>query len=225
MNEEGGGSDLKGIYVQPRLPGFLTWEALGAAREVSILRIGYFGSVVVPALAYGIEIWNRAHPALRVALPDDFFITYLGTILLGMGHLLNELCVPRLVKMHGTLQGYEHALAEIAANRNVIFKAGQASAHFIALEKLRSAFSGEVDPAIIERVAEVIGERVAEIDPSLVGPKPEHVITAYAADWEEANQRYVALRILIVFLYVMAAGIVGWLAVSELISVWHARFP
>jgi hypothetical protein len=221
----------RGRFNIPRLAGAVEWESLGLLREIVALRVGYYGVFLIPILAYAVLEWNRIAPFLikdmpPVELPKILFFIFLGSMFLALGHLLNEVLCPKLIKLHGTLHRYQSTLAEYVANQDAIFRAAQTAEQLIILHEIRMKLPSEQGSPELEeltrRTAAATARAIAQSwqlpDSSLP------LLTGHQKEWDAANTRLPVVRWAIATLYGLAAAVAAGLAVVQLGRVLCATF-
>lgn len=204
------------------MAGLFRWESLALLRNVSILRIGYAGVIVVPAISYGIVIWNGAYPEATVTLPLPLLVAFVASCFLAVGHLLNEVFTPKLIKIYGSLQRYEQVLAEIVKNRDVIYRASEATTRLVTTKRLRETF-GDAPAEVLDDLSRAIAGEVSVLQRT--PEKGEATLATYEDDWNAANIKALPLRITILVCYVAASVLTAWLTYLQLGRVISAAYP
>ena len=107
--------------------GPFTWAGLSALRTLSFLKIGYVGAIGIPIAAYMLR--NAQSVGMDVRLPVTLFWMYLGSMLLALGHLLNEIACPYLLKKFPVLHEFRAQLAQSFAliQKPSVFLCGRGS--------------------------------------------------------------------------------------------------
>lgn len=192
----------------PKLAGALEWESLGLLRRIATLRIGYFGTVFIALVAYGIEAWNQAFPAKRIALPVSMFFAFLGSALLTVGHLLNEILCPKVIKVHTSLREYQASVAAHVDHEDAIVGAGKASDRLRLANDMSGRLPANIPDALRDRVAQAADALAQAFSDIAQLPSPnEPLVTNYRQVWEDANQALRGVRYVIGGCYIAAAVI------------------
>ncbi len=221
----------RGRFNIPRLAGTVEWESLGVLREIVALRVGYYGVFLIPILAYAVLEWNRISPYVikdlpPVELPKILFFMFLGSMFLAVGHLLNEVLCPKLIKLHGTLHRYQSSLAEYVDNQDAIFRATHTASALRFNEEIMMRLSpGHQSPELedlVRRAAAALA-RVAVRNQELPDSNVP-LLTEHQKEWDAANKRLPIVRWTIAILYSLAAIVAAGLAVVQLGRVLCATF-
>ncbi|MNJ33267.1 hypothetical protein D3C77_279480 [compost metagenome] len=199
-----------------------TWESFGALRNVSALKIGYLGALAVPVFSYWVNYVNSFFPESKIELSLSLFLTFLGSVLLSLADLLNEIACPKIIKTHKNSSAYRKELAELVTDDEKIFNAGRIAEILRVVNYLRELYP-DAEESALKKIAESIARRALE---DLVTPTDNDVVvTGYLKNWDTANTSMPLIRGIILLLYGLVSLIVFWLAVTELRDVFNATFP
>jgi hypothetical protein len=208
-------------FILDRQFGPFSWAGLSSLRTVSILKIGYIGFVGIPVAAYILNLIQKKY-GVEIHLPITLFWLYFGSTLLALGHLLNEVGCPQIIKRFSTLSEYRSHLAESFSNQHVICEAIKSSLREDIEEKLRiDQFrldelldSEEEKKALSEIIADVVQKSDGHKDSGLQNHiRPE-------TEWEDENKKFFLLRLSIVLLYGVSALVVTCFSIRQFAIVW-----
>jgi hypothetical protein len=198
----------------------IEWESVSPLRSIVVLRVGYLGAAAVPVIAYGIVLWNDWHPYRKpIHLPFNLFLTFLASTLLSVGHLLNEIFVPKLIKTYGTLHYYRRVLAEFVTNQKTITQAD--------LESMQLQFSSDLEAKLpghpLSALDEIAAGMAGTLSKYMTMPSKDHKpLTECDKDWKAANECRPWMKLFIVVCYISAGGIAAYLALVQLCRVFRA---
>ena len=171
-----------------------SWEILTGFRTASVLKIGYLGAIVVPAIKY-------ADPVLRSAggnSSDLLGLSFLASIALAVAHVANEIFCPHLLRVYPTFVLYHKAISEYTQQHDIIATA-QNKRRMTNLSREVGA-SLNVDDATRESLSQAILSTVDDLE-----PEPVSVLNTYEQDWEKANLSFAIVRLLVIFFYFVSA--------------------
>lgn len=208
--------------------GPITWAGLSSLRTVSFLKIGYIGAIGIPLAAFVLRQTQLL--GVDVQIPLTLFWMYLGSMLLALGHLFNEIACPYAIKKFQALHEFRTQTAESFAVQALIRHARQIN----LTDSVRTTLGrdGRMPVEDQEALAEEIARTVFDMgggdeEPpeqtkgvaatAVVSPDPETL-------WTQANESLYALRCVIVALYGTSALIVGFFSVRQFWIVLMATF-
>lgn len=215
----------------PKPAKFLGWEWLSKFRTLGVLRVGYAGVAFVPFFALLINTSNDAiYQALVSLAPDSVPIgsvefvlpmslawLFVGSLALAFGHLLNELACPPLIKMYGSVEAYRKSIAKHIKDQAVIDAA-------IAVQD--RDFLKDLCERLDEDAAEIIRRATDEVVSSVKAPsevaEAVETVRHFKAHWSKQDLSMRPLRVVIGTFYLAAAGILLYLLMRQLNSVYGA---
>jgi hypothetical protein len=200
--------------------GPFTWAGLSALRTVSFLKIGYLGAIGIPIAAYILR--SAQFFGISAYLPLTLFWMYIGSIALALGHLLNEIACPPLIKQFQTLHAFRAHLADSFAYQTTI--------HQAVKNNLKESIQNELwrDSKIPSQdhktLSEIVADVLTEVE-TVTNPGQENKEEiAPEKEWVTSNECRLLLRFSIVALYAVSALIIGILSVRQAGIVMLATF-
>lgn len=207
--------------------GPFTWAGLSSLRTVSFLRIGYIGAIAIPIAAFALR--KAQLLGLELHMPLTLFWMYLGSTLLALGHLLNEVACPYLIKKFPVLHEFRAQTAESFTLQAFIRRARQTDLSESVLDTLRH--DGKIPVQDQHALAEEIAASLmsaAPRDETLSHKEAGQASAEWLPDpealWTNANESLYVLRMGIVALYGTSALIVGYFSVRQFWIVLMATF-
>lgn len=196
----------------------LKWEKLSEIRKIGILQLGYVGAVGVPIYANLISNID----IVVIKLPWNLALLFLGSIILSIGHLLNEVYCPSVIKQYKNSTEYRSSilsklnLLKSATSENEK-QAKEVAQSFIAKMESTNGLSKPAKKQLIEAIAKVrteqnFSEETREIHAQL---------SKSSCDWDNENDDPSSrnLRGLITCCYYLAGMIALILMTHQLIVV------
>jgi len=207
-----------GSSTIPPEASFWHWESLSFLRAIGLLRLGYFGSVTIPIYAYFVQAWNSwaaamQPPGVPLTLPGSLGLAFLGSVLLSAAQLLNEIFCPKIIKIYGTLRGYQGYLREHVTNDQAIAEAEFAT-KVRKLERKTLDRYPELADEDRKRLANEWAAVLLERDVARATEGDEASVMAYRRIWIRMNTAFWFARWTVVVCYLCAAAIaavlIGW---------------
>lgn len=212
------GRRLWGRLAIPKASTAFEWDSLGFLRAIGLLRVGYVGTVAIPIYAYCVQSWNAwadLHPpALKLVLPMSLFAAFVGSVLLSVAQLLNEVFCPKVVKVYGTYRGFHSYVAEYVANERVIGGAAW-EVEKTEIDEAARRHLPQADDSVRSTLSAVVATHVATVIATQTTPLPgDQALVTHRTQWEIANTAFAPVRYTIGICYVtaalIAAGLIVW---------------
>lgn len=219
----------------PKPEGIPSWEWLSSFRSTAILKVGYLGSIVTPLVASFIVSYNSGiewlnslllkfgAPALSpIELPLNLILLFSGSLSLALGHILNELACPYVIKKYGSLEEYRSSVASYIHDQSTIYSAALESnkAHF--KKEIMDKLSGddEISAILSSKMAEVCSEENEQHKAQEA--VADETLENYDAYWKRLSNSFIVMRYTILSLYVIAAIISLTLVGRQIFLIFSA---
>lgn len=180
-----------------------SWQGLSNFRNASVLKIGYLGAVVTPVYsAFVLRIESLLD--VDIGLPWVLIALFAGSFFLTIGHLLNELVCPILIKEFQSLDSYRLNLSNYVAQQSTIDEQVRRFQRLVSKDEFYKTF-----PEAPEGAAEIFSDAVAIVLNNETQreqyAKIAGELTGFEIIWNGENTSLMAVRATISALYAIAA--------------------
>ncbi len=199
-----------------------SWSNLSSLRTAGALKIGYIGLAIIPAVSFFIiSINDYLGEASNIKLPWTLFLAFMGSIFLAIGHFLNEVLCPQLIKNHPSQELHRSSISKYIKDQTTILEE--------IMNRERRAIELELTekfPLISAQAANDISSAVSEKLKHISEDSDQNRLSFIDHDkvWDKENTSLLSARFFISALYLLSLVILATLIFSQSVTVFRAAF-
>jgi len=194
----------------------INWVTLHKISSISIMKIGYFGIVLVPLLSFFINDLVIYFPSIK--LSSHLAWLYLGSILLTLGNILSEVLCPYIIREYRDLASYRKNLSDYIEYNKVI---SNYNTEMLA-KRLESALTNQFDVSgeNLATTTEILKLAIGNVTRDAHLSKSEIIdneTTKYETTWIKESKSLYSIQVIIFICFFVSALIaIGSLGVTSL---------
>jgi len=200
-----------------------TWSNLSSLRTTSILQIGYIGMATIPTISFGITILNEIFPdGEKLSLPWTLLLAFFGSLFLALGHFLNEILCPQLIKKNPTPEFYRSSISEHIKDQSRMLANEMRKEKRSLDHELHDKFPA-LSLQAVDEITLTISKKLKEIDED--SSEAPSAFRDYESHWDKEDKSLPLGRRLIATFYAISSAILAILIVTYSFRVLEASIP
>jgi hypothetical protein len=202
---------------QPFLKMKCNWETLSTFRNLSVLKIGYIGTISVSIYATLVYQFNDS---IGIPLPFSIWasLLFIGSFALSVAHIMNEALCPQTIKSYGTLDEYRKRQAKFVVHQKEIKKSASPNIKRRMVEKSEGhEFAPNLSEENLDKLFDHAVSTIVDMETHQM--IEEAGVEAYNTTWEEENTQKPKIARLIFCLYIFSLIISAILALRQVYIV------